>query len=83
MACPECGCKETYQYNGADFGVDDEHLQRCAACGHIFDIEDSADEGDEHEESSTATHGVSLLDSKVFRSPATHGPSEQKEGGNV
>lgn len=58
MSCPECGCKEIYQYNGADFGADDEHLQRCAACGHIFDIEDSADE--HHEESEPFSFGGDL-----------------------
>lgn len=50
MACPACGCKETYQYDG---GVEDhepgpaENLERCAACGTIFDIDDHADEDDE------------------------------------
>lgn len=41
MACPACGCKETYQYDG--WGADDR-IERCAACGAIFDIEDSAEE---------------------------------------
>ena len=50
MACPACGCKMHYQYNDADFGPDDERLERCAACGHIFDIEDSADEEEEDEQ---------------------------------
>lgn len=54
MACPKCGCKVHYQYNEADFGPDDERMERCAACGEIFDIEDSADEEDEHEEISAA-----------------------------
>lgn len=58
MACPKCGCKVHYQYNAADFGPDDERMERCAACGEIFDIEDSADEDDDHEESSTAASGV-------------------------
>lgn len=45
MACPKCGCKTTYQYdNGDDFGQSDDRLERCAACGHVFDVEDHADE---------------------------------------
>lgn len=49
MACPnpECGCKETYQYDDEDFGIGADDMQRCAACGHIFDIDDSADEEDD------------------------------------
>ena len=46
MACPACGCKETYQYDDED-EPDDDRLQRCAACGTIFDIDDHADEDDE------------------------------------
>ncbi len=53
MACPKCGCKTTYQYNGADFGPDDERLERCAACRHVFDVEDHADEEDDE-----PAHGV-------------------------
>lgn len=49
MACPKCGCKVHYQYDdGDDCGPHTEGLERCAACGHIFDIEDSADEEEEH-----------------------------------
>jgi hypothetical protein len=49
MSCPSCGCKVCYQYDG---GVEDhepwpEDLERCAACGHVFDIEDQVDEEDE------------------------------------
>ena len=47
MACPNCGCKETYQFNSEDFGPDDERLERCAACSAVFDIEDHTDEDDE------------------------------------
>lgn len=52
MACPKCGCKEHYQYNGDWAGAYDgdpcdERLERCAACGEVFDIEDAADEGDD------------------------------------
>jgi len=49
MACPKCGCKEIHQYDSGwdDCVAVDENLQRCAACGEVFDIEDSADEDDE------------------------------------
>jgi hypothetical protein len=47
MACPKCGCKVHYQYCDDDFGPDDERLERCAACGEVFDIEDSPDEDEE------------------------------------
>jgi hypothetical protein len=48
MACPKCGCKTTYQYDpGDDLEQTDERLERCAACRHVFDIEDSADEDEE------------------------------------
>lgn len=50
MACPKCGCKVAYQYDpGDDLEQTDERLERCAACRHVFDIEDSADEEDEPE----------------------------------
>ena len=44
MACPRCGCKETNHYDDED--APDDCLERCAACGVIFDIEDHADEED-------------------------------------
>lgn len=45
MACPACGCKETYQYDDwDDFGPSDEDTQRCAACGAIFQLEDELPE---------------------------------------
>jgi len=47
MACPRCGCKVHYQYNDAEVGPDDEGWERCAACGVVFPIEDSADEEDD------------------------------------
>lgn len=47
MACPKCGCKVHYQFNEADCGPDDERLERCAACGAVFDIEDAADDEDD------------------------------------
>jgi len=55
MACPKCGCKVTYQYDtGDDSGQCDENLERCAACGHVFDIEESEPE-DEDEPMDDAT----------------------------
>jgi hypothetical protein len=51
MACPKCGCKETYQYDdGDDCGMADDNLERCAACGEIFDREDEAPEDDEDQD---------------------------------
>ncbi len=48
MACPKCGCKTTYQYNrGDDLEQDDDRLERCAACGEVFDIDDHADEDED------------------------------------
>ena len=46
MACPKCGCKTTYQYDDEDEPQDDR-LQRCAACGEVFDLEDEAEEDDD------------------------------------
>lgn len=58
MACPNCGCKTTYQYNsGWDGEEDDPRLERCAACRHVFDIEDSADEEDEDRAATPAEGG--------------------------
>lgn len=48
MACPTCGCKEVYQYDDEDDPADGR-LQRCAACGEIFDLDDHADEDDDHD----------------------------------
>lgn len=48
MACPKCGCKVCYQFDGDDdYGPQDERLERCAACGEVFDVEDHAYEEDE------------------------------------
>lgn len=46
MACPKCGCKVAYQFDDEDFGEDDR-MQRCAACGEVFDLDDHAPEDDE------------------------------------
>jgi predicted nucleic-acid-binding Zn-ribbon protein len=49
MACPKCGCKETYQYVEDDIlGLPDDQ-ERCAACGAIFYFEDHTDEDDDEE----------------------------------
>ena len=48
MACQQCGCKTTYCYDeGDDMTGGDERLERCAACGAVFDIEDSAPEDED------------------------------------
>lgn len=56
MACPKCGCKLHYQYDGGagwcDYLDDDgcpPDLQRCAACGTVFDSENSTEEEDDGE----------------------------------
>ena len=52
MACPACGCKETYGFYDEEDGfrtVPDQDYERCAACGVIFDIEDHAPEDDDAE----------------------------------
>lgn len=49
MACPECGCKVAYQHDDGedDFCTKlDSGLERCAACGLVFDIEDHTPEDD-------------------------------------
>lgn len=48
MSCPNCGCKETYQHDEDDEPTD--NLERCAACGLIFPIEDHADEFEDVEQ---------------------------------
>lgn len=57
MACPRCHCKVTYPYghdDGADHEWDDSRLERCAACGHVFDIDDGLDEDDDDD---SCSHG--------------------------
>lgn len=49
MACPECGCKVHYPYDDGDDLCADDNLERCAACGAVFDIEDSAEELDDED----------------------------------
>lgn len=46
--CPKCGCKEHYQFDsGWDGKPSDGSLERCAACGEVFDIEDAAEAEDD------------------------------------
>jgi predicted nucleic acid-binding Zn ribbon protein len=47
MACPNCGCQVTYRYDNEDSIITMiEHLERCAACGEIFDVEMALDDDD-------------------------------------
>lgn len=40
MACQKCKCKVCYHFtSGDDADFEDEGLERCAMCGHIFDAE--------------------------------------------
>lgn len=48
MSCPKCGCKVCYQYDDEDEPHDDR-LQRCSACGEIFDLDDHVPEDDEED----------------------------------
>lgn len=54
MSCPKCGCKVCYQYDDDEDGEDDR-LQRCAACGEIFDLDDHAPEDEDEDEDEGAT----------------------------
>lgn len=50
MACPRCGCKTTYPYghdDGSDYEIDDGDRDRCAACGHVFYLDDELPEDDD------------------------------------
>lgn len=53
MGCPKCGCRVHYEFDGDHgedgFGLPDDRLQRCADCGHVYDIEDETPEDDDHE----------------------------------
>lgn len=45
MACPKCGCKETYYYEiGDDAMPGPDDIERCAACGYIFYTEEAEPE---------------------------------------
>jgi uncharacterized protein YbaR (Trm112 family) len=48
MACPECGCKCTYPYDDSqdDAMQASDGLERCAACGHVFELDDELPEDD-------------------------------------
>lgn len=56
MACPVCGCQTAYPFDDKDNPLDDR-LQRCAACGEVFDLEDQADEGDDDMQPCPRCHG--------------------------
>lgn len=49
MACPNCRCRTTYQFDDSDQHnpMADDRLERCAACGAIFDIDDHIPEDDD------------------------------------
>lgn len=51
MACPKCECNVHYEYDdheaAFDLGSAVGYLQRCAACGELFDIEDAAEDDDD------------------------------------
>ena len=49
MACPNCLCIEVYVYDDEDEPSDDR-LQRCTACGLIFDLDDHIEENNEDED---------------------------------
>lgn len=51
MACPKCGCKETYHYDDTWDGepTANDDMERCANCGHIFYIDDALDEDDDYD----------------------------------
>jgi hypothetical protein len=46
MACPRCECKVTYQYDDDDI-FPSEGMERCAACGYIFDEDEALEEDDD------------------------------------
>jgi hypothetical protein len=48
MACPNCECKVTYQYENS------QYMERCANCGKIFDAElEGLDEEDDFDPRTT------------------------------
>lgn len=55
MSCPKCGCKVTYGYYEDDMDSDTD-MERCAACWHIFYIDDAMDDEDEPEPPTGDTH---------------------------
>lgn len=65
MSCPRCGCKVCYDYNDDDMGLGDDRLERCAACGEIFDIEDHADEDDDYPEDTPESPALAALRQRV------------------
>jgi hypothetical protein len=58
MSCPKCGCKVTYQFDADDDCLEaDGRLERCAACGDVFDIDDHADEDEDTPPDQAQTSG--------------------------
>lgn len=52
MSCPKCGCKVCYEYEDGDYATPSTpDMERCAACWHIFPIEDHIDEDEDLETS--------------------------------
>lgn len=49
MACPKCGCKTVYQFDNEEDPQDDQ-LQRCAACGEVFDLDGYVEEEDDDQD---------------------------------
>lgn len=51
MACLNCGCKVCYQFDDhlEDSAISggDDRLERCSACGAVFDIDDHAEEDED------------------------------------
>jgi hypothetical protein len=73
MACPACGCKVHYQFNSEDdFAGDDERLERCAACGAVFDLEDAADDEDDY----YSEEAADIAESKKRSAAASIGKSQ-------
>lgn len=50
MACPKCRCKVTYTYCEDDILGLPGDQERCSYCGHIFYVDDSAEDDNEDED---------------------------------
>jgi hypothetical protein len=79
MACPKCGCKLSYQYDpGDDLEQTDERLERCAACRHVFDIEDHTDEDDDDDDVAAGMQEVPRGRSHHQRTARGHRPPRNR-----
>jgi uncharacterized Zn finger protein len=47
MACPKCGCQETYCCNDDDTEQDYD-MERCANCGSVFYLMDASEDDDDY-----------------------------------